>query len=126
MEETQTKVRAREREGDGLDQELLKQLGWATMPKLYLSRCPPLGVLEGTEGEHTGRRPLREHMEGRGWPSALVLCGHVHEGFGQMVMGATRFVNVAEGFVLVDWGDAGFKVVEQKQVTADVDVDRDD
>ncbi len=95
---------SREREEDELEEELLTQLDAAPKPLIYLSHVPPFGYLDRcAHGEHIGHRPLREHLEGRKWPEALVLCGHIHEAFGSREQGDTLLVNVACGYALIEW-----------------------
>lgn len=101
---------AREWEDDALRRELEAFAD----PLVVLSHVPPFGWLDrNARGEEIGHPPLRdlldppeEALEGfRGRPprpAALVLCGHVHESFGEARHGATLVVNAATGFALVD------------------------
>lgn len=70
---------------------------------VVLSHCPPYGWLDrNAAGESIGHRPLREGLEFGVTPPLLVLCGHVHESFGQIRKGRTLVVNAATGFALID------------------------
>lgn len=108
---------SREWDEDKLEQELNDQLRDAPNPSIYVSHVPPHGCLDVAKGgEHVGHRPLAQHLEGRGWPKALVLCGHVHEGFGCAERGQTLIVNVACGYAVLDWNAAkGFKVFDMER-----------
>jgi len=87
---------SREWEDDRLERELFDRLKDAPEPWIYVSHVPPFGCLDTTKAcEHVGHRPLARHLQGRGWPNALVLCGHVHESFGSMQKDQTLIVNAA-------------------------------
>ena len=95
---------SREWEEEDLEEELQGQLRQAPAPGIYLSHVPPLGCLDRNgSGRSIGHRPLASHLAERQWPEALVLCGHVHAGFGSMTCGETLIVNVACGYALVEW-----------------------
>ena len=72
-------------------------------PLVVLSHCPPHGWLDvNTEGQPIGHPPLRNYLDESPEPPLLVLCGHVHESFGEMRQGRTLIVNAATGFALLD------------------------
>jgi len=72
-------------------------------PLVVLSHCPPHGRLDVTKGvQHIGHLPLRLHLDETLDAPLLVLCGHVHESFGQFRQGRTMIVNAATGYALVD------------------------
>ena len=72
-------------------------------PLLVLSHCPPHGRLDqNKEGEPIGHPPLRHYLDEAQEAPLLVLCGHVHESFGQLRQGQTLIVNAATGFALLD------------------------
>jgi Icc-related predicted phosphoesterase len=104
---------SREWEEDQLERELRDQLQEAPEPLIYLTHVPPYGCLDiaGRNG-HVGHRPLARHLEERGWPKALVLCGHVHEGIGCTDRCQTLVVNVACGYALIEWSPCGSKVLD--------------
>jgi len=103
---------SREWEADALEAELEDQLRLAPEPALYLSHVPPCRCLDANaRGQAIGHRPLARHLEARGWPAALVLCGHVHEGFGAMARGRTQVVNAACGYALLHWRPDGAEVI---------------
>ena len=69
-----------------LEAELQSQLKSVTEPLVYLSHAPPYGSRDKTQrGTNIGHRPLFRHLQARDWPSALVLCGHVHQSFGRTI-----------------------------------------
>jgi len=72
-------------------------------PLVVLSHCPPNGLLDRTrDGSHIGHPPLRDYLDKAPEAPLLVLCGHVHESFGQVRRGRTLVVNAATGFALLD------------------------
>lgn len=106
---------SREWEVDELAEELQGQLWEAPEPRIYLSHVPPFGCLDrAAGGEHIGHRPLFRHLQERNWPEALVLCGHVHESFGNMEFGATLVVNTSCGYTLMDWWQGAPTVLKQE------------
>jgi Icc-related predicted phosphoesterase len=103
---------SREWQDDHLERELYDQLREAPEPWIYISHVPPYGCLDTTKvGEQVGHRPLARHLQGLGWPNALVLCGHVHESFGSMKRDQTLIVNAACGYVLIEWDKDGSRVI---------------
>jgi len=103
---------SREWEGDRLERELSDQLRDVPEPLIYLSHVPPYDCLDIAKGgEHVGHRPLARHLQERGWPKALVLCGHVHESFGSMRRDQTLIVNAACGYSLVEWSMDGYRAI---------------
>ena len=46
----------------------------------------------------------------------MVLCGHVHEGFGCTDRGETLIVNVACGYVLIEWTPEAARVLDLGRV----------
>jgi len=87
-----------------LKDELEAQLRAHPEPSVYVSHAPPYGSLDQTRsGRNLGHRPLFEHLMSRGWPPALVLCGHVHQSFGMERQGDTTIVNMATGYAALDW-----------------------
>lgn len=95
---------SREWDAPALHAELERELHRSPSPVLYLSHVPPLGLRDRTrQGDHIGHRVLARHLNDRGWPLALVLCGHVHEAFGIEEAGGTTVLNVANGFALLEW-----------------------
>ena len=95
---------SREWEEEDLQAELRAQLAENPAPSVYISHVPPYGCLDLSRGgENIGHRPLFEHLRGRDWPEALVLCGHLHESFGSLDCGDTLVVNAACGYALLEW-----------------------
>lgn len=60
---------------------------WLTHSPPWVSRCD----LGGPHGQHLGSRALRNMMDER--QPRLLLCGHIHEGFGCEVVGSTVVLN---------------------------------
>lgn len=90
---------AREFEPD----ELQNEVDALHRPLVVLSHCPPHGVLDATrDGSHIGHPPFRTYLDETAEPPLLVLCGHVHEAFGQVRQGRTLIVNGAAGYALLD------------------------
>ncbi len=90
---------SREYESD----ELQTEVDCLNRPLVVLSHCPPHGLLDTTrERVHIGHPPLRNYLNEAPEPPLLVLCGHVHESFGQVRQGRTLVVNAATGYALVD------------------------
>jgi len=103
---------SREWEDDRLERELCDQLRDVPEPWIFVSHVPPYGCLDTTKGgEHVGHRPLAHHLQDRGWPNALVLCGHVHENFGSMQKDQTLIVNAACGYAFIEWSKDGSRVL---------------
>jgi uncharacterized protein len=71
---------------------------------IVVSHCPPLGLLDEYRrpgsGEHLGSPGLRRYIE-RVQPR-LVVCGHIHEGSGEAMLGNTRLLNVARRYQMVE------------------------
>jgi uncharacterized protein len=77
---------------------------------IVISHCPPFGLLDeyrrpdshpqdaGTR--HLGSPGLRRYIK-RVQP-LLVVCGHIHEGSGEAMVGKTRILNVARRYQLVE------------------------
>lgn len=108
---------SREWEEEDLMEELAGQLRDGPSPWIYISHVPPFGYLDRTaNGEHIGHRPLSLHLYEQDWPEKLVLCGHVHEGFGHQEMGQTTLVNAACGYALLDWHLGTTTVVKQERL----------
>jgi len=108
---------SREWEEADLARELQRQLAQTQEPGIYLSHVPPFGCLDRTaSGQHIGHRPLARHLQERGWPSALVLCGHVHEALGSLTRGGTLVVNAACGYALVQVADGGPTLLAQQRL----------
>jgi len=83
--------------------ELQNEVDSLNRPLVVLSHCPPQGFLDITkEGVHIGHPPLRNYLDEASEPPLLVLCGHVHESFGQVRQGRTLVVNAATGYALLD------------------------
>ncbi len=94
---------AREWEEEDLESELDAQLAETPFPLLYLSHVPPFGCRDWTaNGDHIGHRPLQRHLQERDWPEAIVLCGHVHESFGEWSRGMTQVINLAGGYAWLE------------------------
>jgi Icc-related predicted phosphoesterase len=67
-------------------------------------------------GDHIGHRPLFRHLQDRDWPQCLVLCGHVHRGFGTEEIGNTTIVNMATGYSLIEWEQGNSHVLEMARM----------
>lgn len=71
---------------------------------IVVSHCPPLGLLDEFHrpgsGRYLGSPGLRQYIE-RVEP-LLVVCGHIHEGSGEAMLGKTRILNVARRFQVVE------------------------
>lgn len=108
---------SREWEQEELEKELEDQLGQTREPRIFLSHVPPYGCLDrSANGSHIGHRPLFHHLRAMDWPPVLVLCGHVHESFGNMLFGETLVVNVACGHALLEIGPDGVEVLSQDRM----------
>ncbi len=83
--------------------ELQDEVSLLNHPMVVLSHCPPHGYLDSNkEGQHIGHAPLRGFLDEITEAPFLVLCGHVHESFGQVQQGRTLLVNSATGYALID------------------------
>jgi Icc-related predicted phosphoesterase len=90
---------SREYESD----ELQAEVDALNRPLVVLTHCPPHGRLDTNNGgQRIGHPPLRRFLDDSLEPPLLVLCGHVHESFGQLRLGRTLLVNAATGFALLD------------------------
>jgi Icc-related predicted phosphoesterase len=108
---------SREWEEEALQEELDRQLEAHPKPRIYISHVPPYGALDRSRsGETIGHRPLFQHFRTRDWPEALVLCGHVHESFGNVECGGTQVVNAACGYALLELGTWSCSVLEQARL----------
>ena len=104
---------SREWEDDRLESELRDQLRDAPEPWIYISHVPPYDCLDTAKvGEHVGHRALARHLQERGWPNALVLCGHVHESFGSMLRDQTLIVNASCGYAVIEWSVGRSRVID--------------
>jgi len=103
-----------------LEEELQDQLSMVPNPLIYLSHAPPYGSCDKSHrGEHIGHRPLFRHLIDQEWPRVLVLCGHVHNGFGVEEAGTTTIVNVATGYALIEWNEGFVHVLEMERLVKD-------
>ena len=76
-------------------EELLKING---KDAIVVSHQPPFGAGDALpNGMNVGSKAVREWIE-REKP-AYWLCGHVHEGRGEYIVGETKVINVAQSFV---------------------------
>jgi len=102
---------AREKGPEDLQEELDLRLATTPKPRIVASHTPPFGLLdEAGAGNHIGHRPLRDFLlSPQGTTVELVLCGHVHEGFGLGRHGAAWVYNIAGGFVLLEDGPRGWQ-----------------
>jgi Icc-related predicted phosphoesterase len=117
---------SREWEEAELQAELEAQLAGQPAPSIYVSHVPPYGCLDRSRGgENIGHRPLFQHLRGRDWPAALVLCGHVHESFGSLGCGATLVVNAACGYALLEWTAGAARLLEMARLTPSREADWD-
>jgi calcineurin-like phosphoesterase family protein len=70
---------------------------WDLIPPntdILITHGPPRGILDRTfSGEAVGCDDLREAVERIG--PRLHVFGHIHEGYGQLTIGKTRFVNAS-------------------------------
>jgi len=108
-------------EDEALEAELQAQLAQNPGAAIYVSHVPPHGCLDrGRSGDAIGHRPLAAHLRRRGWPEALVLCGHVHEAFGRRDFGDTVVVNAACGYALLEWTPGTPRLLEQGRLAAGV------
>jgi len=115
---------SREWEEEDLEEELQDQLSRSAEPEIYISHVPPFGCLDrNAAGHRIGHRPLAGHLRTRQWPEALVLCGHVHAGFGSEVRGGTLIVNTACGYALVEWAFGTCTLVRQERLVLKVTED---
>lgn len=81
--------------------------------RVLVTHAPPYGVLDRTtSGIHAGSEAVREFIE-REKPS-LVICGHIHEAFGQEWFGPTLVVNCGpashDQYVVIEIGKDGCQV----------------
>jgi Icc-related predicted phosphoesterase len=90
---------SREYEND----ELQAEVEALNNPLVVLTHCPPHGRLDANKGgQRIGHPPLRRFLDETQEPPFLLLCGHVHESFGQLRQGRTLIVNAATGYGLLD------------------------
>lgn len=83
--------------------ELQEEVDALKHPLVVLTHCPPHGLLDRTrEGSRIGHPPFRSYLDEAKEPPLLVLCGHVHESFGEIRHGRTLVVNAATGYALLD------------------------
>jgi hypothetical protein len=83
--------------------ELQEEVDVLNRPLVVLSHCPPHGLLDANkEGTRIGHPPFRIYLHEAQDPPLLVLCGHVHESFGQIRRGRTLIVNAATGYALLE------------------------
>lgn len=83
--------------------ELQAEVDTLNLPIVLLTHCPPHGLLDATRGgDHIGHPPLQRFLDESPEPPLLVLCGHVHESFGEIRQGQTLIVNAATGYALLD------------------------
>lgn len=72
--------------------------------EVVVSHCPPFGLLDEFRqpgsGHHLGSPGLRRYIE-KNQPR-LVVCGHIHEGSGEIMLGDTRIINVARRHQLIE------------------------
>lgn len=63
---------------------------------VLVTHGPPHGLCDRVvhDGQHVGDRPLRAAVQANG-RIRLLLCGHIHEGRGEAMLGATRVVNAS-------------------------------
>jgi len=90
-----------------------------TASPIVLSHWPPQGCLDGTmDGAGIGDPALRQWLEASACPpGGLVLCGHVHEGFGLGRCGDALVVNAAEGYALLESAPTGrWQVVRMERM----------
>lgn len=70
---------------------------WAQVPSdtdILLTHGPPRGVGDRTaHGEHVGCQAQREWILKH--QPRLVVCGHIHEGYGQYLLGRTLVINAS-------------------------------
>jgi len=86
---------------------------------VLLTHCPPYGFLDATRGgDRIGHSALRRFLDETSEPPFLVLCGHVHESFGQTRQGRTLIVNGATGYALLelDHGGGQARVLEMARL----------
>jgi len=81
--------------------------------RVLVTHAPPWGVLDRTtNGIHAGSEAVREFIE-REQPS-LVICGHIHEAFGQDRLGSSLVVNCGpamhDQYVVIEIGKDGCQV----------------
>ena len=117
---------SREWEDEELLDELQAQLAENPEPLIYVSHVPPFGCLDRSKnGDTIGHHQLLEHLCERNWPAALVLCGHVHEHFGNMTRGGTLVVNMACGYALLEWNPEATTIIEQARLERVYETDWD-
>jgi Icc-related predicted phosphoesterase len=108
---------SREWEDEKLEEEFQGQLRECPSPRIYLSHVPPFGCLDRTvSGECIGHRHLVRHLAEQGWPEAMVLCGHVHEGFGMIQRGATVIANISCGYALLEYHSGAVTLVRMERL----------
>lgn len=75
-----------------------------TTTDVVVSHCPPFGLLDEFRnpgiGHHLGSPGLRRYIE-KNQPR-LVVCGHIHEGSGEAMLGDTWIINVARRHQLIE------------------------
>ena len=84
-------------------EELQAEVDALDHPLVVLSHCPPHQWLDANcEGVPIGHPPFRAYLDEVPEAPLLILCGHVHESFGQIRRGRTLIVNAATGYALLD------------------------
>lgn len=104
---------AREFTVEELQAELDTKLADLELPRVVVSHTPPFGILDEPEpGAHVGHRPLSAFLHSPAGASVdLVICGHVHEGFGIGRIGNAKVLNVATGFAELILGPDGVRLI---------------
>ncbi len=108
---------SREYEND----ELQAEVEALNNPLVVLTHCPPHSRLDANKGgQRIGHRPLHRFLDETQEPPFLVLCGHVHESFGQIRQGRTLIVNAATGYSLLDLdlGQGQARVLEMARLNS--------
>jgi len=83
--------------------ELQEEVDGLNHPLVVLSHCPPHRLLDANrEGIPIGHPPFRTYLDEAPKAPLLVLCGHVHESFGEVRLGQSLIVNAVTGYALVE------------------------
>ncbi len=86
-------------------------------PAIYISHAPPYGSLDRTRrGDNIGHKQLFRHLQARGWARGLLLCGHVHQGFGHEQQNEMTVINLATGFALIEWREDRVDILEMRRL----------
>lgn len=75
------------------EENIAAYLEHLTRVDVLISHSPPAGVMDGDGRGHYGLKALRRYVAG--YQPKILICGHVHEGYGTKVVHRTHCYNAA-------------------------------